>query len=315
MAGQSVTVTVGDHDMTFRIDNKTMVEARGGSTKTAQAAANGKPGVHIDEVLKPGQAVAVTYHDMDGVVPGDGYQGDSQRPSSEHAGSPTGVVKAIGTDWITINGKSGGGASFEQTLKIDSKTMVLAKGAGTAVAAKGGRAPFTDLVHSGDHVSVSYHKVGDGLLASDLRVTHQGAVAFAAADGQEGHPSCPSCCSPLSSSCPPERRLHAHRTRNESGVGQQRRHRMTRPAARRRSLRSACRAARRRRSRARSISTRAIARPTRDRSGSASGRKVSELPIAARQIRRERAVDQDHRRADRSGRAAPSVHDIQRRIR
>jgi len=37
MAGQSVTVTVGDRDMTFRIDSKTMVEARGGSTKTARA--------------------------------------------------------------------------------------------------------------------------------------------------------------------------------------------------------------------------------------------------------------------------------------
>ncbi len=168
MAGQSVAVTVGDHDMTFRIDNKTMVEARGGSTKTAQAAANGKSGVHIDEVLKPGQWVAVTYHDMDG-----SFQATAIRaiPTPSSNLQSTGVVKAIGTDWITINGKSGGGASFEQTLKIDSKTMVLAKGAGTAVAAKGGRAPFTDLVHSGDHVSASYHKVGDGLLASDLRVT------------------------------------------------------------------------------------------------------------------------------------------------
>ena len=84
-----------------------------------------------------------------------------------------GVVKAIGSDWLTISGRSGGGASFEQTLKIDAKTTVLAKGAGTAVAAKGGRAPFTDLVKGGDHVSVSYHQMADGLIASDLRVINK----------------------------------------------------------------------------------------------------------------------------------------------
>ena len=42
----------------------------------------------------------------------------------------------------------------------------------------------------------------------------------------------------------------------------------------------------------------------RDRSGSASGRNVSELPIAARQIRGQRAVDEDHRRADAARRPA-----------
>src|SRR5664279_3338988 len=68
MAGQSVTVTVADHDMTFRIDSKTIVEARGGSTKTARALASGKAGIHIDEILKPGQSVRVTYHDMDGAL-------------------------------------------------------------------------------------------------------------------------------------------------------------------------------------------------------------------------------------------------------
>jgi hypothetical protein len=171
MAGQSVAVTVGDHDMTFRIDNKTVVEARGGSTKTARATASGKPGVHIDEVLKPGQWVAVSYNDMNGTLQATAIKAILKPGDPSAHLQSNGVVKAIGSDWITINGKSGGGASFEQTLKIDSKTMVLAKGAGTAVAAKGGRAPLTDLVHSGDHISASYHKVGDGLLASDLRVT------------------------------------------------------------------------------------------------------------------------------------------------
>jgi len=173
MAGQSVTITVGDRDMTFRIDSKTFVQVRGGSTKMARAAVRGRAGVHIDEVLTQGQPVAVTYNDIAGslqateikAIPRAGGAAKAAEKRSE------GVVKAMGGDWITINGKSGGGASFEQTLTIDPKTIVWAKGAGTAVAAKGGRAPLTDLVKSGDHVSVSYHVMGSGLVASDLRVT------------------------------------------------------------------------------------------------------------------------------------------------
>jgi len=172
MAGQSVTVTVGDRDMTFRIDSKTFVEARGGSTKMARAAVRGRAGVHIDEVLTKGQPVAVTYNDIAGSLQATEIKAIPSAGTAKAAElRSNGIVKAIGGDWITINGKSGGGASFEQTLKIDAKTMVLAKGAGTAVAAKGGRAPLTDLVKSGDHVSVSYHEMAGGLVASDLRVT------------------------------------------------------------------------------------------------------------------------------------------------
>ena len=83
----------------------------------------------------------------------------------------SGVVKAIGGDWVTISGKGGAGSSFEQTFKVDSKTMVYAKGASTAVAAKGGKAPFTSLVSAGDRVRVSYHKMGDSLIAGDVHVT------------------------------------------------------------------------------------------------------------------------------------------------
>jgi hypothetical protein len=171
MAGQSVTVTVGDRDMTFRVDNKTRVEARGGSTKTARAAISGKAGVHIDELLKTGQLVAVTYHDMAGALQATEIRAVPKAGAAKAAEMRSnGVVKAIGSDWITISGKSGAGSSFEQTLRIDAKTTVLAKGAGTAVAAKGGRAPFADLVKGGDHVSVSYRLMADRLVASDLRV-------------------------------------------------------------------------------------------------------------------------------------------------
>src|SRR4051794_41345316 len=61
LSGSSLMVKVGGQDMQFSVDSKTTVEARGGSTKTAQAAASGKAGAHLDEVFKAGQSGGVTY--------------------------------------------------------------------------------------------------------------------------------------------------------------------------------------------------------------------------------------------------------------
>ena len=175
IGGQSVTVKVGDQDMTFSIDSKTIVQVRGASSKSARAAAAGRSGPHLDEVLQPGQAVAVTYRDMAGALHATGIRAlpkPAALPASAKAEmKASGVVKSIGADWITINGRSSGGATFEQTFKIDPQTKVFGKGAGTAAAAAGGKAPFTHLVAGGDHVSVSYHQSGNGLLASDVHVT------------------------------------------------------------------------------------------------------------------------------------------------
>jgi hypothetical protein len=74
-------------------------------------------------------------------------------------------------DSITITGTSGAGASFTQTFTIDTSTKVVGRGAGTAAAARGGKVPFAELVANGDRVSVSYHKMGATLHASDVRVT------------------------------------------------------------------------------------------------------------------------------------------------
>jgi hypothetical protein len=173
--GQTLTVRVGAQDMTFGVDSKTMVVARGGSTKSSRAAATGKPGPHLDELLQTGQAVAVTYNDMAGTLHATEIKA-IPRASASGANAQAekrsdGVVKSIGANSITINGHGGGGSTFEQTFKIDSATKVFGKGAGTAVAAKGGKAPFTDLIASGDQVSVAYHTMGNELHASDVRVT------------------------------------------------------------------------------------------------------------------------------------------------
>jgi len=177
MAGHSLTVKAGDHEMTFSVDNKTVVEARGGSTKSARAAATGKPGPKIDEVLQTGQTVAVTYSDMAGTLHATEIKAIPKSGAANANGSmrSSGVVKSMGGDWITIHGNSGSGATFDQTFKIDGSTKVFKKGAGTAAAAKGGKAPLAEVIVSGDRVSVGYHKLGDALLASDVSVTMKAA--------------------------------------------------------------------------------------------------------------------------------------------
>ena len=163
--------------MAFNVDTKTTVQARGASSKASRLAAAGKPGPHLSDVLQPGQSVAVTYSEMAGALRASEIKAIPKVPAHANASASAntdkrvaGTVKSIGADWLTIAGSSGGGASFEQTFKIDAKTMVFGKGAGTAVAAKGGRAPFADLVKSGDHVTVSYRAAGKDLLAFDVHV-------------------------------------------------------------------------------------------------------------------------------------------------
>jgi len=182
IAGSSMTVKIAGQDMKFYVDNKTRVEVRGGSTKTREAAAAGKPGPTLTEVMRVGQAVSVTYQEM-----GDSLHASLIRAiASAHStgGSPAtasseekshGIVKSVTTDSITIAGSSGGGATFTQTFIIDSNTKVIAKGAGTITAKRGGRAPLTDFLASGDNVSVSYHKTGGMLHASDVRVVTRAA--------------------------------------------------------------------------------------------------------------------------------------------
>lgn len=172
--GRSLTVKAGDHEMTFSVDNKTMVEARGASTKSARAAATGKPGPNLADVLSTGQAVAVTYNDMAGTLHATEIKAIAKASASNanpDSMRSNGVVTSKGGDWLTIHGSSGSGATFDQTFKVDGSTKVFRTGAGTAAAAKGGKAPFSEIVVNGDHVSVGYHKLGDALIAADIRVT------------------------------------------------------------------------------------------------------------------------------------------------
>ena len=68
MAGDSVTVKVRDQDMKFMVDDKTEAIATGGSHQTAAAQKAGMPGPKLGDVIKVGQPVEVSYHDMNGMM-------------------------------------------------------------------------------------------------------------------------------------------------------------------------------------------------------------------------------------------------------
>jgi hypothetical protein len=179
IGGTSLTLKVRGEPLTVNVDRETRVQAPGGSSKMRQANMTGKSGPHLAELLKVGQSVAVTYKDVPSpraslvrAIPSAGSDGGSVKTASEMRS--IGTVKAVGPASITISGNSGGGASYTQTFMIGPDTMVVGKGAGTASAANGGKAPVKQLISAGDRVSVSYHKTASGLHASDVRVTMKG---------------------------------------------------------------------------------------------------------------------------------------------
>jgi hypothetical protein len=183
LAADSVTVKVGDQEMKFGVDAKTNVEAVGAGTKTRQAQAAGQPGPKLSEVVKVGQPIAVSYHEMGGslhasriraiasVPGGAGATATAGAAAAGGAKTATGTVKSVTPTSMTITGSSGSGATFSQTFTIDSSTKVIGKGAGTAAAAAGGKTAITELVGNGDHVSVTYHAAGNALHAAEVRVT------------------------------------------------------------------------------------------------------------------------------------------------
>jgi hypothetical protein len=180
LGGDSVTVKVRDQEMTFGVDAKTVVEARGGGTKARQAEAAGKAGPKLSEVVKAGDAVEVTYVDAASgalrathirAIASVGNTGDA-KPSDMVS---SGTVKSVAANTITISGSSGGKATFTQSFSVDPSTKVVAKGAGTAAAAKGGKLTITEAVAAGDRVSVSYHESGSSLQASEIRVIMKSA--------------------------------------------------------------------------------------------------------------------------------------------
>jgi hypothetical protein len=161
IAGDTVSVNVGGTEMKFTVDSKTMVTAAGAGTKARAAAAAGQPGPKLNELLKAGEAVVVTYMEMGSmnhassvqVVPSAGAGGGSVSADKPAAASrnTTGVVKSVSATSLTItaDGK-------DMTFALDQSTRVVGTGAGTKTAAAGGRIAITDLVATGNRVNVAH---------------------------------------------------------------------------------------------------------------------------------------------------------------
>jgi len=177
MAADSITVKVGTTDMKFGVDDKTSVVATGGSTKTRAANAAGRPGPRMSELLKTGDAVEVSYHDMGG---GNLHATAIRKVSTPGSGGvppnrATGTVASVSASSLTLNGSAGGGGTFTQSYAIDEKTKVVGKGAGTAAAKAGGKISATELIGSGDHVTVSFSGNPGSLHADNITVTMKAA--------------------------------------------------------------------------------------------------------------------------------------------
>jgi hypothetical protein len=183
MAGDSLTVKAGTQELKFAVDAATVVTAEGGSTASRQAAAQGKGGPKIGDLIKVGDAVEVRYHEKGSMlhaanirkVPsaGGGGGATSDQKAAEQTQNASGTVESVTANMLTITGSGGGGSTFKQTFTIDNATRVVGSGVGTAAAAKGGKVSFTDHVGKGDRVTVQYRASGATLHAEEVRVTQK----------------------------------------------------------------------------------------------------------------------------------------------
>ncbi|HVH28031.1 MAG TPA: DUF5666 domain-containing protein [Vicinamibacterales bacterium] len=173
----SLTVRVSNNEMKFSIDNTTIVEAQGAGRATRDAQSKGQPGIKITSVVKPGAGVVVTYREVKGTLLATEVQivpaaaaGATAAPAAG-AGAPAsqtanGRVKTV-TDTSLVVTDSG----KDLTFMVDATTRVVAKGAGTATQAAGGKIPFSKLVGVGDTVSVSYEGAAPKMRATEVRIT------------------------------------------------------------------------------------------------------------------------------------------------
>jgi len=178
VGANTITVAVAGKDMTFNVDVKTTVVARGAGTKAKAAEAAGKTGPGVADVLKAGDAVEVVYHEAG--MHADTVRGIASVPppppapkaaedQKTKAATESGVVSAVSGTTLTIKGKAG-----ETTFTVDSKTVVSGTGLGTAgrkITDAGGKPTLGEFLHSGDSVSVTYHDTGVAKMATNVRVT------------------------------------------------------------------------------------------------------------------------------------------------
>jgi hypothetical protein len=178
----SISIKVKDQVMTFNVDEKTQVTARGASTQTRAAQAEGRKGPDLPSLVKVGEGVEIRYHEQGmhaasiRVLPGPVEGSISEKQETETAPKRTlnGTVSALTGTSLTVKTKDG-----DVTFAIDQKTQVIGKGLGTAGRKKteaGEKPVLADFVAVGDDVRVVYHEMGDVKHASEVNVTRKGTI-------------------------------------------------------------------------------------------------------------------------------------------
>src|SRR5688572_5435732 len=174
ISGDSITVKAAERELKFTVDSKTQLTASGAGTADRKAEAAGKPGVRVTDFVKTGDAVEVTYQETGSTMRASSIRRVSSAGGGSMSGERTetanGTVDSISGSTLVISGSAAGGASFKQSFAVDATTQVIAVGASTAAAAKGGKVTLADFVGIGDQVTVSYRKAGSGLHADEVRV-------------------------------------------------------------------------------------------------------------------------------------------------
>jgi hypothetical protein len=167
-------VKVGAQEMTFAVDSKTAVLARGAGRATRDAQATGAPGIKISDAIKPGGAVIVQYTESAGkmtatevrAVSDAGGGGGSVSAPAPASKTVTGKVKSATADSLVVTADN-----KDMTFAVSPETKVEAKGAGTATQQAGGRIAFNTLVGAGDTVAVTYQEAGATMRATEVRIT------------------------------------------------------------------------------------------------------------------------------------------------
>jgi len=174
IGGDSITVRVAERELKFTVDPKTQLTASGAGTAERKAEAAGKPGPRLTDFVKTGDAVEVTYRETGSTLHASNIRkvnsAGGGSVSGDRADTAEGKVDSISGSTLAISGSAGSGGSFKQSFTVDATTKVIAMGAGTAAAAKGGKLVLTDFVGIGDQVTVTYRKAGSGLHAEEVRV-------------------------------------------------------------------------------------------------------------------------------------------------
>jgi len=174
VASDSITVKAADHELKLTVDPKTVLTASGAGTAERRADAAGKPGPRLADFIKTGDAVEVSYQESGGAMRATNIRrvaspGSGGSSSGEKAETANGTVDSISGSTLAISGSVSGG-SFKQSYAVDGTTKIIAMGASTAAAAKGGKIVLADFVGVGDQVTVIYRKAGAGLHAEEVRV-------------------------------------------------------------------------------------------------------------------------------------------------